>query len=114
VENNTPYVVNPINVTMIVTPPASFGKITGTVTVTDCKGNTVPLKGVQIQADGKGVSFSLTTDASGNYAFWASAGNNPFNIIASKDGYIAQVTMQNVVGGNNIVTVNFDLQKLGC
>jgi hypothetical protein len=96
IEHNTPYTVNPINITMVVTPPPSFGKIAGTVTVTDCKGNTVPLKGVQIQANGKGVSFSLTTDASGKFAFWASAGSSPFTIIASKDGYIAQVTSQNI------------------
>jgi hypothetical protein len=114
IEHNTPYTVNPINITMVVTPPPSFGKITGTVTVTDCKGNTVPLKGVQIQANGKNVSFSLTTDANGKFAFWASAGSNPFTIIASKDGYIAQVTLQNVAGGGTIITVNFDLQKLGC
>jgi N-acetylneuraminic acid mutarotase len=114
VENNTPYKVNPINITMIVTPPSSWGKIAGTVTVTDCKGNTVPLKGVQIQANGKSVSFSLTTDASGKFAFWASAGDNAFTIIASKDGYIAQVTTQYVKGGGVIVTVNYDLLKLGC
>jgi hypothetical protein len=115
VENNTPYKVDPINITMVVTPPSTYGKITGTVKVTDCHGNTVKLKGVQIQANGKTVSFSLTTDANGVYAFWASAGDNSFTLIASKDGYIAQVTVNiNVIGGNHIVTVNYDLQKLGC
>jgi N-acetylneuraminic acid mutarotase len=114
IEHNTPYVVNPINITMLVTPPNGFGKIAGTVTVTDCKGNTVPLKGVQIQANGTGQSFSLTTDANGAYAFWAAAATNSYTIIASKDGWIAQVTMANVKGGGQTVTVNFNLQKLGC
>ena len=112
-EQNTPYTVNPINITMKVTAPPGWGKVMGTVSVTDCKGVTVVFKGVQIQANGKGASFSLKTDANGQYAFWQSSGTNSWTIIASKDGYIAQVTTANIRAGMT-VTVNFTLMKLGC
>jgi N-acetylneuraminic acid mutarotase len=110
---NTPYAVSPINVTMTVTPPKGWGKIAGTVTGTDCKGNTAPLRGAQIQATGKGYSFALKTDANGNYAFWAPASANAFTLIASKDGWIALTAKVNVKSGKT-VTVNFALHANGC
>jgi N-acetylneuraminic acid mutarotase len=113
VQNNTPYTVNPINITMTVTPPNGWGKITGTVTGTDCKGNTAPLRGVQVQANGRGYSFSLKTDANGKYAFWAPAGSSPYTLIASKDGWISQTQKISIKAGKT-VTVNFALHATGC
>ena len=108
VQSNTPYKVDPINVTMTVTPPSGWGKIAGTVTGTDCKGNTAPLRGAQVQATGKGYAFSLKTAANGTYAFWAPSASNPFTLIASKDGWIAQSTKVNIKA-NKTTTVNFGL-----
>ncbi len=71
VNANTPQTINPIGVTMNVTPPKDWGKLAGTVTGTDCKGNTNPLQGAQVQANGKGYTFSLKTGKDGTYAFWA-------------------------------------------
>lgn len=113
VSSNTPYKVDPINITMTVTPPKGWGKITGTVTGTDCNGNTAPLRGVQIQASGKGYSFSLKTDANGKYAFWAPAASNSYTLIASKDGWIAQTVKTNIKAGKTI-TVNFNLHPPTC
>ncbi|HET8906651.1 MAG TPA: carboxypeptidase regulatory-like domain-containing protein [Ktedonobacterales bacterium] len=113
VQANTPYTVNPINITMTVTPPKGWGKITGTVTGTDCKGNTAPLGGAQVQATGKGYSFSLKTDKNGKYAFWAPAASNSYTIIASKDGWIAQTVKINIQAGKT-VTVNFNLKPTAC
>lgn len=113
VSSNTPYVVNPINITMTVTPPSGWGKITGTVTGTDCKGNTAPLRGVQVQATGKGYSFSLKTDANGKYAFWAPAASNPYTIIASKDGWVSQ-SVKVVIKAGKTNTFNFALVAVGC
>jgi N-acetylneuraminic acid mutarotase len=113
VSSNTPYRVDPINITMTVTPPNGWGKITGTVTGTDCKGNTAPLRGVQVQATGKGYSFSLKTDANGNYAFWAPAGSNPYTLIASRDGWISQTTKVNIKA-QKTTTVNFNLKPTLC
>jgi hypothetical protein len=110
---NTPYTVNPINITMTVTPPKGWGKIAGTVTGTACNGNTAPLRGVQVQATGKGYSFSLKTDANGNYAFWAPSASNSYTLIASKDGWGAQSTKTNIKAGKT-VTVNFNLKPPTC
>jgi N-acetylneuraminic acid mutarotase len=106
---NTPQSLNPINVTMNVTPPKGWGKIAGTVTGTDCKGVTNPLQGAQVQATGKNYTFSLKTGKDGKYAFWAPSASNPFTLIASKDGYQAQTKTANVKA-NKTVTVNFALQ----
>jgi Carboxypeptidase regulatory-like domain/Kelch motif len=111
VQANTPQTINPIGVTMNVTPPTGWGKVAGTVTGTDCKGNTNPLQGAQVQATGKNYSFSLKTDKNGKYAFWAPAASNPFTIIASKDGYIAQSKTVNIKA-NKTTVVNFALQAI--
>jgi hypothetical protein len=111
--SNTPKSVDPVNVTMNVTPPKGWGKIAGVVTGTACNGNTTPLQGAQIQANGKSYVFSLSTDKAGKYALWAPAASNPFTLIASKDKYIAQ-TKTVSIKANKTVTVNFALQATGC
>jgi N-acetylneuraminic acid mutarotase len=111
--SNTPKTVDPVNVTMNVTPPKGWGKIAGVVTGVACNGNTTPLQGAQIQANGKSYVFSLSTGKDGKYAFWAPAASNPFTLIASKDKYIAQ-TKTVSIKANKTITVNFALQATGC
>jgi Carboxypeptidase regulatory-like domain/Kelch motif len=113
VASDTPTKVNPIDVTMNVTPPRGWGKIAGTVTGTACNGTTSPLQGAQVQATGKGYAFSLSTDKDGKYAFWAPSASNPFTLIASKDKWIAQTKTVNVKA-NKTVTVNFNLVPTNC
>ena len=113
VGSNTPKRVDPVNVTMNVTPPKGWGKIDGVVTGRACNGNTSPLQGAQIQANGKSYVFSLSTDKDGKYAFWAPSASNPFTLIASKDKYIAQ-TKTVSIKANKTITVNFALQATGC
>jgi N-acetylneuraminic acid mutarotase len=113
VSSNTPTRVDPINVTMNVTPPRGWGKIAGTVTGVNCQGQSSPLQGAQVQASGKDYAFSLSTDRDGKYAFWAPAASNPFTLIASKDGWIAQ-TKTVSVKANKTVTVDFALNAVGC
>jgi N-acetylneuraminic acid mutarotase len=69
-EQNTPYGVNPENVTMNVTPPKSWGKIAGTLYGENCSQVTAPLRGVIYVNGKKGFQFTLRTDLHGNYAFW--------------------------------------------
>jgi N-acetylneuraminic acid mutarotase len=111
VQANTPQTINPIGITMKVTPPTGWGKVQGTVTGTDCKGNTNPLGGAQIQATGRNYTFSLKTGKDGKYAFWAPSASNPFTLIASKDGYQSQTKTVNIKA-NKTVTVNFGLQAI--
>jgi N-acetylneuraminic acid mutarotase len=71
VSSNTPQTFNPISVTMNVTPPQGWGKITGTVNGQDCTNAIKPLRGV-VFADGKGqkgFNFNLPTAKDGTYSF---------------------------------------------
>jgi carboxypeptidase family protein len=94
-------------------PPKGWGRIAGTVTRTDCKGNVNPLQGAQVQASGKGFTFSLETGKDGTYAFWAPSASNPYTIIGSKDGYQSQSLKVNIKS-NKTTTLDFNLHALGC
>jgi hypothetical protein len=111
--HNTPDTIQPINVTMNVTPPKGWGKIAGTVTGTKCNGDTAPLRGALVQANGNGYNFSLSTATDGTYAFWAPSAANSYTLIATKDGWIPQ-TKSGTVKAGKTVTINFALQALGC
>ncbi|MGH3659231.1 MAG: kelch repeat-containing protein, partial [Micromonosporaceae bacterium] len=78
VSSNTPVRVDPIDVTMDVTPPKDWGKVQGTVTGVDCEGNSAPLQGVQVRAEGNPFTFSTSTDAEGAYAYWGPDKSNPY------------------------------------
>jgi hypothetical protein len=81
---------------------------------TACNGTSAALGGAQVQANGKGYSFSLKTDPQGSYAFWAPAKSSPYTVIASKDGWIALVITKVKIQSGQTTTVNFNLSKLGC
>jgi len=112
-EQNTPYNVNPENVTMNVTPPKGWGKIAGNVSGLDCSNKTVALKAVVFATGKKGFSFTLKTDNNGNYAFWAPSGSNPFSLIASASGWIAQTQTVSIKAGKT-TTANFTLRPQSC
>jgi hypothetical protein len=111
VENNTPYVVSPVDVTMTVTPPSGWGEVTGTVTGTTCQSVTGPVAGAQIQAVGKNYSLGLAAGLDGSYTLWAPSSGNPFQLVATRNGWspkTAKVTVQ--AGGT--VTANFTLSPV--
>jgi hypothetical protein len=113
VSANTPQTLNPIGVTMNVTPPKGWGKIAGTVSGKDCSGNTKPLRGVVFADGGHGYSFTLPTAKDGSYAFWAPSGASPFTLQASANGWIPQTTKASIRGGKT-TTVNFTLRPTSC
>jgi Kelch motif len=115
VNSNTPQTINPINVTMSVTPPKGWGKIAGTLSGKNCSGVTAPLRGV-VFADGKGqkgYSFTLPTAKDGSYAFWAPSAASPFAMTASANGWIPQSTSASIKGGKT-TTGNFTLRPTSC
>src|SRR5215469_2206639 len=115
VSANTPQTINPINVTMNVTPPKGWGKIAGTLSGQDCSNNIKPLRGV-VFADGKGqkgFTFNLPTAKDGSYSFWAPAGASPFDMTASANGWIPQNAVSSIRGGKT-TTVNFTLRPTSC
>ena len=94
------------------TPPNGWGKLAGALSGTDCSGKNAPLKGV-VFADGKSYSFTLRTDANGNYAFWAPSAANPITLTASASGWIAQNQKTNIRNGKTTI-VNFTLRPVTC
>ncbi len=86
----TPYAIAPVDVTMAVNPPGTWGKITGTVTGAGCTGTPAPLAGATVQVDSWAASYTLKTDKDGKYGFWLDVRNNPLSLIAAKDGWAPQ------------------------
>jgi hypothetical protein len=116
VNTNTPYQNSPVGITMQANPPATWGKVTGTVTDAST-GNPIAGATVQIctmynpQTGTCGpVSFTLTTDNSGGFQLWLNQGFNPLQLIAAKDGYqpISKITK---ITKGSATTVNFSLTK---
>jgi N-acetylneuraminic acid mutarotase len=100
---DTPYSVPAIGVTMVVNPPKTWGKITGTVT-----GNGVPLAGATVQITTWATHYTLKTDKNGQYALWLDVRNNPLQLIVAKDGYQPQVKTVKIAKGTT-TTANFAL-----
>lgn len=106
---DTPYAVTPVDVTMNATPPATWGKITGTVSGAPCSGAPTPLPGATVEIDSFAQSFTLKTDAAGKYALWLDARNNPLTVIVAKDGYRPQTTTVRITRGATLMK-NFTLK----
>jgi N-acetylneuraminic acid mutarotase len=113
VNDDTPYKTSPVNVTLNVTPPKSWGKITGTVSGTACGGTTGPLKGATVQIDGTIANYTLKTDAKGNYEYWIDNSDNPLTAIAALDGWQPQTDRTNIKA-QHTVTANFTLKPDAC
>ncbi|MFI1092645.1 hypothetical protein [Streptomyces sp. NPDC020917] len=107
--HDTPYTITPLPVAMVVKPPSTWGKITGTVTGTVCGGTPAGIKGATVQLDSWAQSFTLKTDTAGRYALWVDARNNPIDMIVAKDGWTPQGTKAKVVKGQT-TTKDFTLK----
>ena len=108
---NTPYSVGPVDVTMTVPAPRSWGKITGTVTSLACGGGGGPIEGAVVQIDGLQFDVTLITDEAGSYAYWIGAANNPLNMIVAATDHIPQTRMARIVRGQTVVE-NFTLREI--
>ncbi|MFU8853186.1 S8 family serine peptidase [Micromonospora sp. SL1-18] len=112
IKQNTPYTVQPVPVTMNVTPPGTWGKLLGTVTGTSCKGVSSPLAGALVQVNAKAMSWTLATDEQGRYAYWLDRKHNPLKLIVAKDGWQPQ-TRQTTITTTPTVE-NFALSPSSC
>jgi len=95
----TPYPISPVNVEMNVSPPASWGKIQGTVAGLSCSGTHVGVKAIvrlNLVSDPT-VGYTLHADASGAYAWWLPKGT--YQIIVAKDGWVPQATVVKIEAG---------------
>ncbi|MGI8578488.1 MAG: carboxypeptidase regulatory-like domain-containing protein [Nocardioidaceae bacterium] len=116
VQTDSPYQVQPIDVTMHVLAPRSWGKISGVVTDA-ATGNPLPGATVQIctmfdRRTGQcgPVTYTLKTDANGYYQLWLNEGYDPLEVIAAKDGYQPKVQISKVRAGQTTM-LNFALNK---
>jgi N-acetylneuraminic acid mutarotase len=111
---NTPYPsLAPVGVTMTVTPPATWAKITGTVADTSgspISGATVAICTMYSTQTGLcgPETFTLKTDGNGHYQLWLNQGFNPLEIIAAKDGYTPVMKIAKITKGGT-TTANFTL-----
>ncbi|MGH8774165.1 MAG: carboxypeptidase regulatory-like domain-containing protein [Jiangellaceae bacterium] len=111
IAEDTPHSVDPVGVTMNVTPPASWGKIAGTVDGIGCDGTRSPIAGAVVQIDSWAMSITLITEADGTYAHWLDRRNNPLTVIVAKDDFQPQTRTTRVVRGET-VTENFALRAI--
>ncbi|MGX1668136.1 carboxypeptidase regulatory-like domain-containing protein [Streptomyces sp. NPDC055400] len=109
IAENTPYAYQPIGVTMTVNPPATWGKITGTVKGADCSADPAALKGATVRIKSASGSYTLKTDRDGMYALWLDARNSPLEVIAVKDGWTPDSRNVRIKRGDT-TTADFTLQ----
>ncbi|MBN2002566.1 MAG: carboxypeptidase regulatory-like domain-containing protein [Anaerolineae bacterium] len=114
IASDTPYDIPAIPVTMTVTPPHSWGKVTGTVTgLGVCDGDPAPLEKAEVLLESAttGQSWLLETGANGVYQLWADQANSPLTITVTAPDYYGQATGVVVAQGATTVE-NFDLRLL--
>lgn len=78
-----------VPITMTVPPPASWGKLQGTVSgLGHCDGNPAPLAGAEVQiGNSDGLTWTLETDQAGTYSLWLDAASSPLTVTASYTGH---------------------------
>jgi N-acetylneuraminic acid mutarotase len=108
-EQNTPYQVGQVGVSMLASPPATWGKITGTVTGLGCHAPATALSGATVQINTWSTSYTLKTGSGGGYALWLDVRNNPLQLIVAQDGWQPQ-TEKVRIGKLTTTTANFALK----
>ncbi len=114
VRNDTPYGDWHIPVTMTVTPPASWGKITGAVTgLGVCDADPAPLSRatVQVESVATGKQWTLETDENGAYVLWLDQAQSPVTITVSAPDYSGEAGRVAVIAGQT-TAADFDLRLL--
>ena len=112
VNQDTPYSVTPVGVTMTVTAPHGSGKIAGTVTGLGCHGPPTPLGGATVEVyDAQGASSMVKTASDGSYALWLPTGSR-LTVITALDGWQPQVKYSSATP-NQSTTVSFTLRADG-
>ena len=104
-DDDSPYAAPaPVAVTMVVNPPKTWGEVTGSVTDSSGKpiaGATVAICTMYETQTGTcgPVTYTLQTDANGNYQLWLNKGFSPLEIIAAEDGYTPVMKIARVSAG---------------
>ncbi len=114
VTNDTPYGKFSVPVTMTVTSPQSWGKLTGAVIgLGVCDGDPAPLEKAEVlvESAATGQTWRATTGADGKYHLWLDRAHSPLTVTVTAPNYHGQVTGVVVRQGQTTV-VDFDLRIL--
>ncbi|MGH3681754.1 MAG: hypothetical protein ACRDT2_16095, partial [Natronosporangium sp.] len=101
--HDTPYPADWVDVTMTVTVPASWGRLTGTVLARDCDGEVSPLAGATVHIFSWLTQRTVQADADGRYATWLDQRHGPFYAIVAEPGYMPQLRRVKIVAGKTTV-----------
>ena len=114
VREQTPYPVANLPVTMTVTAPVDWGKLTGSVqSLGYCNTDPHPLDTAQVEIDSSGgLTWTVTTGATGYYQRWLDAQGGPFTVTFSAPEHQPLVSAGVQVTGEMTTTLDASLYWL--
>lgn len=103
-----------VPVEMVVTAPANWGKLAGTVTgLGYCDANPGALEAVEVIVEAStGITWTLETDANGYYQVWMDEANSPVMINVTADGHTPGYASGIIIVGGQTTTMDFSLRWL--
>jgi putative cell wall-binding protein len=114
---NVPVRPAPVEVTMHVTPPLTWGKVTGTAYLEDCEGGQVAGDSISIDItpvrDDVGDGWLIRTDHEGVYARWINSQVGTLRMTALLTGFRPDSHLVDLVRGGT-VTRDFSLLDESC
>ncbi len=116
IDTDTPYRFAPVEVSLHVTPPSTWGKISGSVADATSgaalAGATVVICTMYDKHSGAcgPVTYTFKTDESGRYQLWLNKGYSPLQVSAAKDGYEPSARLATITSGAT-TTVDFALKR---
>jgi hypothetical protein len=111
--NDTPYTVANLPVKLTVTPPATWGKLSGSVSTPGyCEAEPTVLAGITVTIQSAGGAWSTVTDADGNYRNWFDQSYSPVTVTVNAAGYQAQQYTNVVVTAGSTTVRDFDVRWL--
>jgi hypothetical protein len=115
VAEDTPYVhpFGDLNGTMIVTAPAHYGSIAGTVrSLGRCEANPQPYADLAVRiVDDSGDELTVRTDVDGHYRYFADPAQGPFTVHVDGEAHQAAQRTLDISAGNE-TAADFDLRPL--
>lgn len=112
--NDTPYGPLKVPITMTVTPPPDWGKLTGTVNSTGyCDQAPFPIEEAELLIQSStGITWTVLTDENGTYSWWLDQDGSPYSVTASYPEHQDQVFTGIIISGGATTTLSFDLRWL--
>ncbi|MGC4939047.1 S8 family serine peptidase [Kribbella sp. DT2] len=110
---DTPYPAVSTDLTLTAKVPATWAKLSGTVSGKQCDGSTTTLPGATIAVDRGAGSWTLTSGADGGYALWAPGNKTKAHVVAALPEY-RPASLTVVLKQGAAVVQPITLQRLGC